>query len=357
MVPPAGPEVQIGLLLPLSGPQAQLGSSMRDAALLALTDKRNTLGRNQMHAVPTLLLRDTAGDPNQAASMTQELINKGAKIILGPLTAEEVRTAGAVARTAKVPMISFSNNADVAKPGVFVFGFNPTEQVRRIADYALSQQFQQFAALAPQNEYGRMVVNDFSQAVNKSGKTLQPVNFFNEGETPPGPVTSRVISSAVEWGAVRKGILLPFSGAEVAETSQRLMSAENINPQFVKLLGTGLWDDARLLRVPSMQGAWFASAPQEGYAKFARHYAEVYKRDPNRMAGLSYDAVALAATLALDNATEPFTPLKLADPLGYRGPANGVYRLLSSGQTQRALAVLEITGKGFRVVDPAPTAF
>src|SRR5258708_35122958 len=78
---PAGGQVQVALLLPLSGPSAGIGRAMLDAAQLALFDIADE------HF--TLLPRDTEGTPEGASRAASAAIAGGAELILGPLLSAE----------------------------------------------------------------------------------------------------------------------------------------------------------------------------------------------------------------------------------------------------------------------------
>ena len=49
-------------------------------------------------------------------------------------------------------------------------------------------------------------------------------------------------------------------------------------------------------------------------------------------------------------------PAALTDPSGFLG-ADGIFRFGENGLIERGLAVLEVTRRGFRVVDPPRTSF
>lgn len=356
-VAPPEQDVIIGMLLPLSGPQAEIGNHMQDAALMGLYDKLNSLTSLQVTRNPRLLIKDTGGDAETTRKMTQELLASGARIILGPLLSDHVKIVAREAKAGGVPVISFSNNTDVAEPGVFIFGFRPQEQVERIARFALKQQIHHYAALAPQNEYARTVVRQFSDVVKADGRSLQPVNFFAEDGMPPAPILNRIVNTTAEWGDKRKGVFLPVTGQSLHGIANRLMQDKNINPAFVKLLGTGLWDDDSVLRIPAMQGAWFATSSPEKSRRFNTLFETAYGYKPVRLASLAYDAVALAATLALAPAGPDFSLATLTETSGFSGPANGVFRFLPNGISERGMAVVEVTAYGFQVIDPAPQSF
>ena len=76
-----------------------------------------------------------------------------------------------------------------------------------------------------------------------------------------------------------------------------------------QFLGTGVWNDARVLKLPQMQGAWFAAPDNAGFNAFAQRYRAKFNSEPTRLATLSYDAVTLAAALAR-NAGRPVQPAR-----------------------------------------------
>src|SRR3569623_2723894 len=94
---------RIALLVPLSGPNAAVGQSLANAPQLALLATRNARLRVTNYAPTT-----------GAAVAAQRAIADGNKLILGPLLAADVRAVMPVARSAGVPVISFSNDAGVA---------------------------------------------------------------------------------------------------------------------------------------------------------------------------------------------------------------------------------------------------
>lgn len=71
---------------------------------------------------------------------------------------------------------------------------------------------------------------------------------------------------------------------------------------------------------------------------------------------MAYDAAALASVLGQAEGGPDFAHETLASPNGYWG-RDGIFRLMPDGTTERGLAVLEITRRASRVVEPAPETF
>src|SRR5262249_35448381 len=148
MAPSGGP-IKVGLLIPQSGPNAELGKAMLEAAQLALFQS----GGERLTLVP----RDTAGTADGADAAARAAIGDGAKLIIGPLLAVEVEAVKAIAREANVNVIAFSTVTSLAGGNIFLMGFLPRQDVVREVAFAREGGMSRFAALAPNSAYGRLM--------------------------------------------------------------------------------------------------------------------------------------------------------------------------------------------------------
>ncbi|CAN0559699.1 unnamed protein product, partial [Laminaria digitata] len=155
--------VRVALLLPLSGDAslATVGTSMANAAELAVeyVEKTGSLPGNI-----TIVLKDTGPTPAGATQAASQAVQEGASVILGPLRAEQVTAAGAVARAAGIPVIGFSNNSGAASPGVYLLNVLPETEVRRSTAYAKAQGKRAFAGVFPTTDFGLIQEGAFRQA-------------------------------------------------------------------------------------------------------------------------------------------------------------------------------------------------
>ncbi len=134
---------------------------MKNAAEMALAEFQNPNIQ--------LLIKDDAGSPQGAAQGTQQALDEGAEIILGPLFALSVPATAQLARARGVSVIAFSTDSSVAGRGVYLLSFLPESDVNRIVEYAASIGKRSFAALLPDNAYGNVVEAAFKQAVGRRG--------------------------------------------------------------------------------------------------------------------------------------------------------------------------------------------
>jgi branched-chain amino acid transport system substrate-binding protein len=136
----------------------------------------------------------------------------------------------------------------------------------------------------------------------------------------------------------------------------QLLGANGIDGKRVQILGTGLWNDARVLNLPALQGAWFAAPDGAGYNAFAGRYRAKFGAEPARIATLAYDAVSLAAALARTQGAQRFSDSVLTNSSGFNG-VDGVFRFTAEGLNERGLAVMQIGNGVASVLAPAPKSF
>lgn len=326
---------RVALLVPQTGPNADVGTAIANATTLALLDSRTERVR--------ITTYDTALG---AAAAARQAVADGNKLILGPLLSEDVAAVAPIARGAKIPVLSFSNDSSVAGNGVFIMGFVPGQSVERIVAFARGKGHQRFGALVPKNVYGDRSAAAFRAAVAEAGGTLVAVESYDRSATALTGAARRIANA----GAI-DAVLIADSGGNAIRAVPVIKGAGER-----QILGTELWNtDASLGGNAAMRGAWFASVSDGLYGQLATKYRTRFGRAPYRLASLGYDSVLLTVRIARDwkpGTSFPANRLLAAD--GFGG-IDGIFRFNNRGIAQRALEVSEIGAGGFRVVDPAPT--
>jgi ABC-type branched-subunit amino acid transport system substrate-binding protein len=336
--------VKVGLILPLTGQgqAAVAAASLRNAAELALSEFQNP--------DLTVLVKDDRGSPEGAREAANQALAEGAELVIGPLFAGSVQAAGQVARQGGRPVIAFSSDATVAGRGVYLLSFLPQAEVDRVVGYAIGQGRRSFAALIPEGTYGSVVEAEFREATARRGARVVAVERYAPGgaDAAVGRLGTLVTGPAPQADA----LFLPDT-AEGLPTVADALAKGGFNPQRVKPVGTGVWNDPRAFRLAALQGGWFAAPDANGFEAFAGRYRTRFNADPTRVATLSYDAVSLAAALARTQGSQRFAEEVLTNPSGFAG-ADGTFRFKADGTNQRALAVLEVRDGAAAPVSPAP---
>lgn len=345
-----GGTVRVALLAPLSanGNTGRLAQTLRNSAELALADFKG--------ADIQVVVKDTAGRPDQARIVAEQAVAEGAELIIGPLISANVKAVGIVARTANVPVIAFSSDIGAAAQGIYLLSFLPQSDVQAAIGYAASQGRRSYAALIPETSYGTVVEAAFRQEVARRGGRIVSIERYavrssNSDWSHLQEPANRIARIAPQIDAV----FLPDAG-DIAPFMAQILSAAKVDFRKVKLIGTGQWDDRRVLNESTFKGAWYPGPEKAGFQSFSNRYQAAYNSTPPRVASLGYDAVILAAGLVRAAGPERFSNRVLTNPDGFLG-IDGVFRFLQDGTNQRGLAIYEVTGNGSQVVNPAPRSF
>ncbi len=328
---------RVALLLPMTGPDAPVGTSIANAVTLALLDSRSDR------------LRMTTYDTGTgAAAAARAAMADGNKLIIGPLLAEDVRAVQPIAQAANVPIISFSNDSSVAGNGTYLLGFEPGQAVARVVAHARAAGATRFGALVPRSTYGDRAGAAMRTAVAGVGGTLTGIEAYDR-------------SAAGLSGAARRLTRIgPMDAILIADAGQTAIRAVPLLRAGVtdpaRILGTELWNtESALAGNAAMRGALFASVSDGLFGQMATRYRERYGRAPFRLASMGYDAVLLTVRMTRDwrpGTNFPRNRLTASD--GFGG-IDGIFRFDNRGIAVRALEVSEVRAGGFTVVDPAPT--
>jgi ABC-type branched-subunit amino acid transport system substrate-binding protein len=343
------PSVRIAMLLPLSarGQTAPLAKGLKQAAEMALFEQNNPNVQ--------LSFKDTKGTPEGATAAATAAAADGAEIILGPLFARNVSAVSTVARQVRLPVIAFSNDRRTAGNGTYLLSFLAREEIRRIVTFAAGHGKRRFAALIPDNDYGKLVEPAFRAAVTGAGGYVIALERYppgTNGMLEPSQRLFKLVKAAADAGDPVDAIFLP-GGPDTLPNLAPLVKYASVDPTQVKFLGSGGWDYPNIGRDRAFIGGWFPAPDPQGWRSFSERFIKTFGASPPRIATLSYDAVTIAVSLASGYPTgQRFTAQNLTRSNGFVG-IDGALRFTPAGTAERALAILEVGKFGSQVIDRA----
>lgn len=335
--PPSSLAAKVALLVPMSGRASETGFAMLNAAQLAMND----LGASDLFE---LVPRDTG---NGAAAATNEALNDGVSLILGPVFSSDTKQVSPIAVGRGVSVLSFSTDTTAATGTTFLMGFLPQSQVEQILDYAASRGRTRIALIAPRDVYGDTVASSFYTHMQRRALTNAGIIRYDSSSLPSAQQISDLKVGAFD------AVLIAAPGVQAAQISAAL-NAHGLTPNLVQRLGTGLWDDPSATSRPELQGAWYANSSPDLRIRFERRYRETYGSVPPRLATLAYDATALAVVLSKNG--QGYGRAALTNPNGFAG-IDGIFRFRPDGMVDRGLAILEIKNNRSSVIQSAPSSF
>ncbi|MDB5401139.1 MAG: penicillin-binding protein activator [Rhodopila sp.] len=359
----------VAILLPMTGPRADLGQVLLQATHLALQDDSGL----------ALDVLDTGGTAAGAASAAQAAVSHGDGLILGPLTSPETSSVAPVARQAGIPVLAFTNDASQSQPGVWPLGISPGQQIRRLVVAAQAQGKSQFAGLLPDTDFGRAIATALMKATETAGLQAPNVKMHPPGmpsitaaardlsgyANRRGPIDAKVKAARALGTAdgrreaqelARTSIPPPsFDVLLLGDTGDALQEIAAVLPYYdvdrsvVQIIGPALWSDPSS-GSGAVQGAWYAAPDSSTRSNLERDYAAKYGVPPPPLADLAYDSASIAKVILGPKGSDIAI---LTQPGGFVG-TDGWFALLPDGQVRRGLAVYRIQRGGPELIDPAP---
>jgi branched-chain amino acid transport system substrate-binding protein len=184
-----GDPIRVGFMTIKSGALAAGGKQMEDGLRLFLKERNNTIAGRKVE----LFVADTAGQPAQAKSKAQELVEKDkVQVIIGPLAAFEALAIDDYIRSSATPIIAPSAAAeDLTQRKLnpwFVRAVGTSAQPTHVlGDYAArTLKYKRIAIVADDFAFGHEVSAGFQRSFEEAGgkivqKLFSPLNVADYG--------------------------------------------------------------------------------------------------------------------------------------------------------------------------------
>ena len=271
------------------------------------------------------MIKDDKGTPKGAKQRPSDAIKDGASLILGPLFAKSVAAVAPIARQANVPVIAFSTDRQVAGGGVYLLSFQPAPEVARVVGLCAAQQGKRrFAALIPEDAFGKIVAAGFTRGRERAGGTIVALETYptsaNGMLEPMRKIGLRATRRAGERGRPVDALFLPGGQENLEDWCAAAAASRDRYAQPSKCSAPGAWTIANAGQNAGLVGAWYPAPDPRGWKEFAQKFAKSYGQAPPRIASLAYDAVSLAITLSgSSNEAERYAAGALTRPSGFTG--------------------------------------
>lgn len=174
-------QVQIGVILPLTGPGAPYGNQVMDGINLAKNElkKSGKFGESELQ----LLVEDDKTDPAQGVSAINKLVHaNGAKVVIGALASSVTLACAPLAEREKVILLSPGSSSDeISNAGDYIFRIAPRDSYD--GEFLAKAMFDKFGIksaviLHLNNDFGSGLMRSFTAAfAGKGGKILQTESY------------------------------------------------------------------------------------------------------------------------------------------------------------------------------------
>ena len=282
--------------MPLTGPQAGFGESIRNGVEMAIQEINSGGGVKGKTLDATIL--DDEGDPDRARDQVQRLIeNVHVSVIIGGALSGSSLAAAPLCQEHGVPMVSpSSTNPAVTDAGEFIIRvcYVDSFQGTAMATFAYASLGLKKVAIMSKrgDDYSEGLAEYFARTFEElGGEVVAEASFSRE---------SALLSDNVAdlSAAGPDAVFLPLYYQDVAIVARK-MADRRFSPV---LLGGDGWDSPELLQLAAdaVEGGYFTThySPEDRRVKvkgFVRSYRERYDAPADALAALGYDATHLVA--------------------------------------------------------------
>ena len=356
MPPKAKGVMRVGLLVPLSGKYAALGTEIRQSVEMALFKINNP-------KIEVMFLDTKGGEDAGIAAMTG--LQSEVDIFIGPLFTEAVNRARAVIDemdkgSVRPPMLLLSNNVDVAGSDRWLLGYLPEQQLDGLLGHAVSIGKRRFALIAQESLFGQRLLAHASQRLTDFGLTPEAVRVLSDAELADETSLKTAIREFTRYQPPVDGVPLadsPFDAVifagdpAFALRTAPVLAYYDVGPDRSLYLGNDLWNQRQLLVEPSLQGGLFSTRPSNLDLRFDADWSGIWPAPAGQLARVGFDAMALVAALA--KSADRDWSKQLVSNSGFQG-YSGAFRLLPNGRNIRSFELRKIENGQAKIIRPAP---
>lgn len=290
--------IKVGVLLPLSGPQATFGEAvLRGIRCGAGQMNGCAVGQNKIE----LVVKDSGSDPEAIVGLVNQLEEEGAEAIVGPMSATLAQKAAERAGQSKIVLFPITQKSGIMQAGEYIFqlGFPTDVQTQALVKEALSHGLKRLAVFYPQNPYGQEMADLFTKEVAAQGGKL----IVSQGYNPDGANMMEAIRGmkmhithfSQTNGPNFDALFIPDTYARINAIALQLQEG---GIEGIPLIGPNTWDDAKLgteflEKFPNsfFVDLFFAGAQTKASLQFINAYQTSAGAAPTNLEALGYDAI------------------------------------------------------------------
>lgn len=342
------------ILLPLSGTYKSIGEELRQAVDMAVI----SLDRNQFEVIYI----DTADAPAEAANAA---IDANADIIIGPVFSNHTAVVAPIAAENQIPVLSFSNNSTVTRPGVWIMGQQPEQEMETVLSYAMASLSAidnippaqaRIAIVTNDTAYGRTLRDSSIKQLELLGATQLSHLLLDQSVLENESRLQQTIRRFARWSkedpTPEFDMVIICGDADFTLSVAPVLVWHDLDPAKVRFVGSSQWNRMDMITEPSLQGGLFATIPTDRSQRFEQVWKTHFKEKPSDIASLGFDAVAVASLITTDIDVDEV----LLRDKGFAG-FSGVFRFYPNGSNRRHLEVRQINSFRSMVIRPADKAF
>tara|TARA_B100001123_G_scaffold235715_1_gene264410 strand:- start:2377 stop:3525 length:1149 start_codon:yes stop_codon:yes gene_type:complete len=310
-------KIKIGLLVPITGQNSEIGKSIIKSVRLAI----NKINNPSIEILP----KDTASNPETTLRNARELYDSGVKIIIGPVFNKNLIYLDELK---EIIFLSLTNKIIDNPKNIISAGINASSQLNTISKFQKINEIKKTIFLIPKENYKE----EIEKAISQSKIKINEVHYY---DSDPTKLTNQIekitkypqrkqnlkdeikrlensdeINKDIKISNLKKKDTLgkiKFDSIIISDFDESLKSITtsllytDVSPKEIYFITLNQWFDESLLKETSSQPIYFPSINKNNYDDFINIYYKTFNEYPNQLSFLSYDLIGLIYYLIIQN--------------------------------------------------------
>ena len=310
-------KIKIGLLVPITGDNKDLGQLIIKSTRMALNDIRS----NKIEIYP----KDTNSNPNKTLQSALQLKEMGIKIVIGPIFYKNLESLNNVEG---MTFLSLTNKTENLPKNVVSSGVNATSQLNAIKKFLESNDFKKTIFLTPKFDFETEVKKSIKESKIKISKhyiydkeptkltaqiekiTNYKIRKQNLADEVKRVENSDLVDKEQQLKKLEKKYTLGkvnFDSVIISDFNESLKSVitsllfTDVSPKQKSIITFNQWFDKSILEDKNIQPIYYPSINNENLEDFKQKFFKKFNQYPNHLSLLSYDLVGLIYYLSIND--------------------------------------------------------
>ena len=313
----ASEKIKIGLLVPMTGPNKEIGQSIIKAVGLAIKDINN----KSIEIFP----KDTANKANQTLKSAFELSEMGVKVVIGPVFHESLTYLDEME---ELTFLSLTNKTLDLPKNVISAGINSTSQFNTIKKFLETNNIKKTIFLTPIQDYEFEIKKgmknskikiykdyEYSTEPTKLTKQIEEITNYktrkknledeikrikNSNETNKQRKIKRLEKRYTLGGLNFEAVVISDFDKSLKSVTTSLLYTD-VQPKNKYFITLNQWFDESLLNETDIQPLYYPSINKKNFDAYKIKYFNAFNEDPTHLSLLSYDLVGLVYYLSINS--------------------------------------------------------
>ncbi len=313
----ANQKLKIGLLVPLSENNQEIGLQIIKTVRMAISDINNDSIE--------VIVKDTSSNPKKTLKSALELKNENVKIVIGPVFYENLKYLNEVE---DLIFLSLTNKTIGLPQNVISAGVNSTSQLNTIKKFLKINEIKKTVFLLPKFKYEAEIkkglknsklktkkIYGYDTEPTKLTKQIEKITNYKvrkqnlkdeikrleESDDPNKEKKIKQLEKKYTLGKVN------FNSVIIADFDESLKSVatsllySDVSPDKKYFISLNQWFNESFIQEKSLQPIYYPSINKKNWETYKDRFYKKFKNYPNHLSLLSYDLVGLIYYLSLEN--------------------------------------------------------